>query len=74
MSTTLDKKLPTGWDFTLSSQVYRDNNDKYYENIGVPVDYELNYIRGDRQAFFRIVANDLQKDKRDILTTIKNLQ
>ncbi len=74
MSTTLDKKLPNGWDFTVSSEVYRDNTGRYYENIGVPVDYELYYIRGNRQDFFRSVVNNLDKDKKEILKAIQNLQ
>lgn len=74
MSTTLDKKLPNGWDFTVSSEIYRDNTGKFYENIGVPVDYELNYVRGNRQEFFRSVANDLDQDKRNILSAIESLK
>lgn len=74
MSSTLDKKLPNGWNFTVSSEIYRDNTGRYYENMGVPVDYELNYIRGNRQDFFRSVANDLDQDKRDIMSAIKGLQ
>ena len=73
-STTLDKKLPNGWDFTVSSNVYRDNSGRFYENTGVPVGYELNYIRGNRQRFFRSVANDLDQDKREILSAIENLK
>lgn len=37
MSTTLDKTLPIGWNFC-------------YGNIGISVDFELNYSR-DRQTF-----------------------
>ena len=73
MSTALEKKLPNGWSFAISNEVYMDNNGKCYENIGVPVNYELNYPN-DRQTFFRSVANDLEKDKEKILSAINKLQ
>ena len=73
ISDALQKTLPNGWHFSLSNEIYTDNNDKYYENIGIPVDFELNYPE-DRQIFFRSVANDLEKDKRNILKAIKDLQ
>ena len=72
-SDALHKKLPNGWHFSLSNEVYTDNNDNCYENIGVPVNYELNYPN-DRQTFFRYVANDLEKDKESVLTAINVLQ
>tara|TARA_R110002051_G_scaffold255120_2_gene314188 strand:+ start:18329 stop:19756 length:1428 start_codon:yes stop_codon:yes gene_type:complete len=73
ISDALEKTLPNGWYFSVSNEVYTDNNDKCYENIGVPVNYELNYPN-DRQTFFRSIANDLEKDKRNILNAIKELQ
>ncbi|MGB5370985.1 MAG: S41 family peptidase [Flavobacteriaceae bacterium] len=73
ISDALQKTLPNGWHFSLSNEVYTDNNDKCYENIGVPVNYELNYPN-DRQTFFRSVANNLEKDKENILSVINELQ
>lgn len=73
ISDALEKTLPNGWYFSLSNEVYTDNNDKCYENIGVPVNYELNYPNY-RQTFFRSIANDLEKDKRNILNAINELQ
>tara|TARA_R110000868_G_scaffold178452_2_gene418123 strand:- start:3959 stop:5386 length:1428 start_codon:yes stop_codon:yes gene_type:complete len=73
ISDALQKTLPNGWYFSLSNEVYTDNNDKCYENIGVPVHYELNYPN-DRQTFFRSIANDLEKDKRNILNAVNVLQ
>tara|TARA_B100000767_G_C19725681_1_gene519370 strand:- start:14 stop:1432 length:1419 start_codon:yes stop_codon:yes gene_type:complete len=72
LSDALQKTLPNGWYFSLSNEVYRDINDNCYENIGVPVHYELNYPN-NRQTFFRSVANDLEKDKRNILKAINEL-
>jgi C-terminal processing protease CtpA/Prc len=73
VSDALQKTLPNGWNFSLSNEIYTDNNDKCYENIGVPVDFEMNYP-ADRQTFFRSIANDLEKDKQNILKAIEVLQ
>jgi C-terminal processing protease CtpA/Prc len=73
ISDALQKTLPNGWHFSLSNEIYTDNNGKYYENIGVPVDFELNYPE-DRQTFFRSVAEDLKKDKQDVLNAIRKLR
>lgn len=73
ISDALEKTLPNGWYFSVSNEVYTDMNDKCYENIGIPVDFELDYP-ADRQTFFRSVANDLEKDKQDILNAIRKLR
>ncbi len=73
MSTALEKTLPNGWSFAISNEIYMDNNGKSYENIGVPVDYELNYSK-DRQTFFRSIVNDLEADKQNILKAISALE
>lgn len=73
MSTALEKKLPNGWSFAISNEIYMDNNGKPYENIGIPVNYELNYPN-ERQTFFRSVVNDLEADKQNILKTISKLE
>jgi len=72
-STTLDKKLPNGWVFSISNEIYMDNQGNSYENIGVPVNHQLDYPR-DRQDFFRSVVNDLEKDKQNILNAIGMLE
>jgi len=72
MSTALEKTLPNGWAFSLSNEIYMDNQGICYENRGIPVDYRLNYPT-DRQAFFRAVADDLEKDKQNILRAVNEL-
>lgn len=72
VSDALQKKLPNGWYFTLSNEVYMDIKGTVYENIGIPVDYELNYPN-DRQTFFRSVANNIEADKKTILKAISEL-
>jgi len=73
MSTALEKTLPNGWSFSISNEIYMDNQGNNYENTGIPVDYDLNYSR-DRQTFFRDVANDLKKDKYTILKAIEAIE
>ncbi len=73
MSTALEKTLPNGWTFSISNEVYMDNQGYSYENKGVPVDYNLNYPK-DRQTFFRNVANNLKADKQNILQAIEVLK
>lgn len=73
LSDAIQKKLPDGWYFSLSNEVYTDNRGVCYESVGIPVDYELNYREG-RQTFFRNVANDLEQDKQCILKAIKELK
>lgn len=73
LSDALQKKLPNSWSFSLSNEVYTDNNNVCYESKGIPVDYELNYPE-NRQTFFRNVANDLEQDKQRVLKAIKELK
>ncbi|MCB0443897.1 MAG: hypothetical protein KDC50_07585, partial [Flavobacterium sp.] len=72
ISDALEKTLPNEWYFSVSNEIYTDMQGKCYENIGIPVDFELNYPE-DRQTFFRWVADDLEADKMNILNAIKNL-
>ncbi len=72
-SDALEKRLPNGWLFSISNEIYKDLNGTIYENTGVPANYELHYPE-DRQTFFRKIANNLEEDKLQILKTIENLQ
>jgi C-terminal processing protease CtpA/Prc len=46
-SYTLDKKLPNGWDYCLSYQVYLSADMVCYEGKGVPADIELLNTKAD---------------------------
>lgn len=72
ISTALEKTLPNGWAFSISNEVFMDNQGKSYENTGIPVDFELNYP-DDRQTFFRSVVDNLPGDKNNILKAIDAL-
>ncbi len=73
LSTALEKALPNGWVFSISNEIYMDTQANSYENIGVPVDYELQYPN-DRQTFFRSVIDDLEGDKQGVLKAMEALQ
>lgn len=57
-SDILDRVLPNGWEFGLSSEVYLDNNGNNYEGVGIPPDVEIGYAR-DTQKFLHKVMDDL---------------
>ncbi len=73
ISDALEKRLPNNWYFSISNLLYEDNQGQCYENVGIPVDYELNYP-DDRQTFFRRVTDDLEGDKNSILVAIEKLR
>ena len=56
-SDILEKKLPNGWEFGLSNQVYEDSKGISYEAKGIPVHVDLDYPK-DEYEF----VNKLKKD------------
>ncbi len=60
-SDVLDKSLPNGWEFGLSSEVYLDLKGNNYEGIGIAPDVEIGYER-DTQKFLRKVVTDLTEE------------
>ncbi len=73
LSTALEKRLPNGWAYSISNEIYMEYEGNSYENKGVPVDYLINYPE-DRQDFFRAVVNDLEADKHQTLKAIQALK
>ena len=61
-SSTLDKKLPNGWEYELSNEVYQDLNGKSYENIGITPNYLFDYPK-DKDSFFDHLSNELKLKK-----------
>lgn len=60
-SDILDKTLPNGWEFGLSSEVYLDLQGNNYEGKGISPDVEIGYPR-NTQDFLRGVINDLENE------------
>jgi C-terminal processing protease CtpA/Prc len=61
-SSTLDKKLPNGWKYELSNEVYQDLQGNNYENTGISADYPLDYST-NKDDFLTQLANDLKVKK-----------
>lgn len=61
-SDVLDRTLPNGWEFGLSSEVYLDLKGNNYEGIGIAPDFEIGYER-DTQKFLKKVVSDITKGR-----------
>jgi len=72
-SSTLDKKLPNGWEYELSNEVYQDLNEKNYENIGIAPDYSLEYPK-EKDSFFDRLFNELNTGKDEAIELALNLE
>ena len=62
----LEKKLPNGWKYTLSFQVYYSADMTCYEGKGIPVDIPMKNMRSDLEKGedpLVIKALDLLSDK-----------
>jgi len=42
-SDILSKKLPNGWEYVLSNEIYESADRINYERIGIPADYKMSY-------------------------------
>ncbi len=60
-SDILDRVLPNGWEFGLSSEVYLDLKGNNYEGVGISPDVEIGYER-DTQMFLNQVVNGLNSE------------
>lgn len=69
-SEILWKKLPIGWEFSLSNEVYLDPTGRSYEGEGIPVDKEFNYSK-DRIDFYQSFYSNKKFNDR-LLEEIKN--
>lgn len=58
-SDILDKRLPNGWEFGLSNEIYQDMNGISYEATGIPVHIDLNYPE-DAYEFVDKLKKDLE--------------
>jgi len=53
-SDVLEKKLPNGWEYSLSNEVYQDLKGRNYENIGVPANKKVSYVRETNEFYNQI--------------------
>jgi len=70
-SDILEKRMPNGWEYGLSNEIYETMDGQDYESVGVPPDYEIAYRRWTR-GFLEDITKDLQ-DGDDAIEKIKIL-
>ncbi len=68
-SDILDKKLPNGWEFGLSNQVYQDNQGISYEAKGIPAHIDLNYSK-DEHEFVEKLMEELESEGDKAIKTV----
>lgn len=61
LSDILSKRLPNGWEYGLSNEIYENVDGTNFERIGIPADYSLAYSR-DAIKFYK----DLLIEEEDI--------
>lgn len=69
----LDKRLPNGWEYVLSNEVYLAFEGKDYEGIGVPPDINLNYPK-EKGAIINLILEQLQSTGDEAIETVFNIQ
>jgi C-terminal processing protease CtpA/Prc len=60
LSDVLSKKLPNGWEYGLSNEIYESTNGINYESGGIPADYDLDYDKNPIEFY-----NNLMVEKED---------
>ena len=57
-SNVLDKKLPNGWNYGLSNEIYESPDNKNYEVVGINPDYKIDYEKGGF-SFYTQLMNEI---------------
>ena len=70
LSDILSKRLPNGWEFGLSNEIYENADGKNYEMTGIPPNYELNYSR-NAKVFYTDLLTELKSNDRAIEKVIE---
>ncbi len=63
LSDVLSKRLPNGWEFGLSNEIYENVEGKNYEMTGIPTDYEINYSRIAKDFYMDLLIELKTNDK-----------
>jgi carboxyl-terminal processing protease len=69
-SDVLSKKLPNGWDYGLSNEIYLSTKGISYEEIGIPADYNINYNL-NAIDFYNDLIEELKKGDKAIETVFR---
>ncbi len=69
----LDKRLPNGWEYTLSNEVYQDLDGNNYEGKGISPHIDLNYPK-DKRAFFNLLLQQISSGKDEAIEKAISLE
>ena len=62
LSDVLSKRLPNGWEYGLSNEIYESANGINYEDKGIPADYKLVYPKNAVQFYRALLTKTTTKD------------
>lgn len=71
-SDRLEKKLPNGWNFSLSNQIYMNSSNESFENSGIPPTIPIVYPR-EENAFRYSILRNIQSGDQAIDTAVNLL-
>jgi len=71
-SDVLSKKLPNGWDYSLSNEVYESADKINYERIGIPADYKIDYSEKTSE-FYNNLLEELKTGEDSAIEKVKEL-
>lgn len=63
LSDVLSKRLPNGWEYGLSNEVYHSVNGISYEKTGIPPHYDLGYVRDTKEFYNNLLLELKTKDR-----------
>lgn len=63
LSDVLSKRLPNGWEYGLSNEIYENVDGKNYEMIGIPPNYKFSYSRNVKKFYIDLLAELKTTDK-----------
>lgn len=69
-SDILSKKLPNGWGYSLSNEIYTSNTGVNYEKIGIPPDFKFDYAK-DGQVFYESILQGAKTGDQAIEIALK---
>ncbi|KAA3639891.1 MAG: hypothetical protein DWQ02_02910 [Bacteroidetes bacterium] len=69
----LDKKLPIGWEYTLSNEIYEDMGGNNYEGTGIAPDIDINYPT-DKPEFFNMLYHQVKGSGDEAIERVFQIQ
>ena len=62
-SDVLEKRLPNGWNYGLSNEVYQSLDGNNYENIGVEPHHYIDYPKDEQEFYKKLMEADKAIEK-----------